>query len=29
VKVSGASYRQKRAIERARLRNLPTSEVLQ
>ena len=29
VKVSGPSYRQKRAIERANLRNLPTSEVLQ
>ena len=29
VKLSGASYRQKRAIERASLRNLPTSEVLQ
>lgn len=29
VKLSGSSYRQKRAVERASLRNFPTSEVVQ
>lgn len=29
VKLSGSSYRQKRALERANLRNLPASEVVQ